>query len=572
MKKHSLLFLWALLLTATVPLLGQGNDPLFSPVTKTYAIKNVNIVQKPGQLIALGTVIIKNGLIQEVGKDVKIPSDAKVISADSMYVYAGFIDGLSHTGIARPEPAQGQGGGGQGRPGQAQQTAVDVGNPPNEVAGILPERQVKDVLNPKDKSIEELRKAGFATAHVVPRGNMLPGTGAIVLLHGDSPDKMILRNQTSFFSQLTGAGRVYPSTVIGVMSKWRELYKRAEQAKAHEAMYAKNPAGMARPNTDRSLQAFYPVLEKKQPVFFAASDLKSMHRVLVLQNELQFSLVLANIQQGWDLADMVKTKNVPVLLALELPKEKKKDEKKKDEKADLSITDKEVELLEKRRAEEMKKYTAQAGVFEKKGIEFGFSVMNAKSTDIRENLRKMIENGLSETTALAALTTHPAKMLGLSSMMGTVEKGKIANLVITDKSYFDEKSNVRYVFVEGNLYEYEAPPAKKPGDSAATPAKIGGTWSYSVSVEGQTMEGSIEISQEGTVLSGAVSNPLTGQVAKISNPQLSGNRLIFNVTFEIDGGMVTVEYDLKIDGDTFDGLIDAGSNGSFAIEGTRKPK
>ncbi len=572
MKKHSLLFLWALFLTATIPLLGQDSDPLFSPVTKTFAIKNVNIVQKPGQLIALGTVIIKNGLIQEVGKDIKIPPDAKVIPADSMYVYAGFIDGLSHTGIPRPEPAQGQQGGGQGRPGQAQQSSVDVGNPSNEMAGIVPERQVKDVLNPKDKSIEELRKAGFTAAHVVPRGNMLPGTGAIVLLHGDSPDQMILRNQTSFFSQLTGSSRVYPSTVIAVMSKWRELHKRAEQAKAHEAMYAKNPAGLARPNVDRALQAFYPVLEKKQPVFFAANDLKSIHRVFVLQNDLKFSLVLANVQQGWDVVDMVKTKNIPVFLALELPKEKKKDEKKKDEKATPSITDKEVEMLEKRRAEEMRKYMAQASVFEKKGIEFGFSVMNAKSTDIRDNLRKMIENGLSETTALAALTTNPAKMLGLSAMMGTIEKGKIANLVVTDKSYFDEKSNIRYVFVEGNLYEYEAPPAKKPADSTAAPAKIGGAWLYSVSVEGQTMEGSIEISQEGGALSGSVSNPLTGQVAKIANPQLIGNQLIFNVTFEIDGGMVTVEYDLKIDGDTFEGLIDAGSNGSFQIEGTRKPK
>ncbi|MFN7119913.1 MAG: amidohydrolase family protein, partial [Saprospiraceae bacterium] len=475
---------------------------------------------------------------------------------------------LSSTGIPRPEQAQTGGQG--GARGQQQRPTYDTGNPPNDVAGITPEVRVKDVFKANDKSIEELRKAGFTVAHVVPRGNMLPGTGAIVLLSGDATDKMVLRDQTSFFSQLTGAQRAYPNTVIAVMAKYRELYKQAELAKAHEAAYQKNPAGMARPNYSRTLQAFYPVIEKKQPVFFAAPDMKSIHRIFTLQNDLKFPMVLADLKQGWYVADKIKAANVPVFLTLDLPKEKKKDEKKKDAAA-MSITDKEMEALEKRRAEEMKQHLMQAATFEKKGVEFGFSALSAKTTDIKENLRKMVENGLSENAALAALTTTPAKTLGISNIAGTVEKGKLANLVVTDKPYFADKSNVRYVFVDGKMYQYDAPAPKKAADPTAPVAKIGGKWNYTLDMGGQSASGVIELKDEGGNISGTISNPQTGQNGTISNAVLNGKNLTFNVSYDMGGRAIKVDFDLEFTGDEFEGTASVGQFGSFKVEGAKNP-
>lgn len=489
MKYHLLLI--AMLFSAVTTISAQfGQVPapaeiVTSPVTRTIALKNANIIPSPGQMIEKGTVVIKDGLILAVGKDVKIPIDAKVIDADSMYVYAGFIDGLSHVGITAPQNNQGQGGGGQqAQRAQTQnQPQIDRGNPPNEVAGILPERSVETVVKMDDKSVADLRKLGFTAAHVVPRGNMLPGKGAIVLLNEKSP---YLRKDASFFSQLQGSGRMYPSTVIAVMSKYRELYKQAEQAKMHEAMFAKSPKGMERPNYSPTLQAFYPVIDKKQTVFFNAEDVLSIYRVFTLQKDLGFSMVLANVKQGWDHADAIKSKGIPVILSLDLPEEPKTSENaqannpngrtpgrlvadrndqsnsedaKKEEPKEKVATDPEKEKLEARRKEEMKKYLAQAGVFEKKGIEFGLATTDADSKNIQGNLRKMIENGLTEKAALAALTTTPAKMLGLSDVLGTIEKGKIGNLVVTSKPYFDEKAKVKYVIVDGQLFEYEDEPA-----------------------------------------------------------------------------------------------------------------
>ncbi|MCP3933384.1 MAG: amidohydrolase family protein [Bacteroidetes bacterium] len=554
----------------------QNNVNTLPPVTQTYALKNVFVIQKPGQITEGVTLLLRDGIIQEIGPSVEIPGNAQIIEGDSLYVYAGFIDGLSHTGVPKADKKE-------QRP-----RVKNPGSPPNDIAGIQPETQVKNVLNPKDKSIAGMRKLGFTAAHVVPRGRMLPGSGAVALLGGDSPDAMILKNDVSMFSQLSGAGGVYPATVIAVMSKWRELYKQAEQAYKHEKEYEKDPTGMKRPSVDRSLQAFYPVVKGEQPVYFMASDLKSVHRVLTLQKELRFPLVLTGLKQGWSISSYLKENETAVLLSLDLPEEKSKDEKvdeeekkevdkvekgegeteeSKDNKTDKPVNE-EKKRLEKRKKEELKKYLTQAAVFEKEGIRFGFTTEGTKSGDIRANLRKMIENGLSEATALAALTTIPAKILGVSSILGTVEKGKIANLLVTDKPYFEEKSNVRYVFVDGKMYEYEVKAKKKASDPKAV-VKLNGSWSYTINVPGQSMEGTLEIKGNEKEISGTVSNPQFEGDTPMIDPVLEGNELTFSISVEGDGQEMSVEWSLIIEDDTFEGSVSVGEFGTFDVEGTR---
>jgi len=564
MKYHSLMLMLVLLVTGT---LLHAQELSVAPVTRTIALENAIIIPQPGQMIERGTVIIKDGLIEAVGQNVDIPVNAKVIDADSMYVYPGFIDGASHTGVTKPDDEQEQQG--RGRRGQGQQ--IDRGNPPNEVAGILPERHVEAVMDMSDRSVEDMRKLGFTTAHIVPEGNTFPGKGAIVLLKDEGSP--FVRKDAALFSQLRGAGRVYPSTIIAVMSKWRELYKQAEQAKMHEAMYAKNPKGMERPNYSETLRAFYPIIEQEQPVFFAADGLKDIHRVFTLHEDLGFPLVLVNVKEGWHHMDAIQAKNVPTFLSLELPEFKgKKDEKKEDEQEEKpaqTITDKEKEMLEKRRMEEMKKYETQAAEFAKKGITFGFSALEVKANDVRANLRRLVKAGLSEEAALAALTTNPAKMLGLSDMMGTIEPGKMGNVFVTDKPYFEEKSNVRYVFVDGEMYEYEARSAKA-GDPNAT-AKPSGNWSYSISTPQGEMTGMLTIEGEVGNLSGSISNSMTNQATSISGATLSGNILTFSSSVSNGGQSMTINYELIIEGDTFEGTASVGSFGSFEMEGERDP-
>jgi len=191
----------------------QEEKPPVAPVGRTYAITNATIVQGPGRKIEKGIVVMKDGLITAVGAGVPIPPEAIVIKADSMFVYAGFIDGMSRTGVTKPKEEKDR------------EKVKDPGNPPADRAGITPQNDVRDFLNPNDKSIEELRNLGFTVSQVVPYGNFLPGSAAIVLLGGKSADDMVLVNNAALYSELTGTQGVYPNTVMAVMAKWRDLYK-----------------------------------------------------------------------------------------------------------------------------------------------------------------------------------------------------------------------------------------------------------------------------------------------------------------------------------------------------------
>ncbi|MFN7258922.1 MAG: hypothetical protein ACK5TU_03385, partial [Cyclobacteriaceae bacterium] len=362
------------LLVCSFSLFAQDEKEL-KPVTRTYAITNVNVVQAPGKKVDMATVLIKDGLITAVGKGVAIPADAIVIKADSMYVYAGFIDGLSRVGVTKPKEEVGR------------DRVKDPGNPAPERAGITPQNDVRGSLNASDKSIEDLRNIGFTVAQVVPYGNLLPGQSSIVLLSGKSADQMVLVSNSSLYSELSGANGVYPNTTMAVIAKWRELYRQASQAKSYQSLYASNRVGLERPGSDRVLEAFYPVIDQRIPVLFKSEKMLDAHRIITLKNDLGFSLMLADVKEGWPVLSKIKVSGAKVFLSLDLPEEAKKDDKKSggksDKKADSTKTkevakpktaaDLERDALEKRKSEAIANYTTQASVFNKAGVSFGFS-------------------------------------------------------------------------------------------------------------------------------------------------------------------------------------------------------
>ena len=526
----------------------------------------------------MGTVVLKDGLIVSVGKNVLIPADAIVIKADSMYVYAGFIDGLSRLGVTKPKEEQGQ-----------QQRPKDPGNPKPEEAGITPQNDVRSSLNPADKSVEEFRNIGFTTAHVVPYGGMMPGNGAIVLLGGKSADEMVLVNKSSFYSELTPAQRVYPGTVMGVMAKYRELYRQAALSRSYENTYAANRSGVQRPATDRVLEALYPVVDKRQPVLFKVERVTDIQRALTLQSDLGFNLWLADVKEGWDIINKVKTSNAKVFLSLDLPEEKK-EEKKEDDKKDASkkeepkkeepktekpktAADLEKEALEKRKADFIAKYAGQASTYNKAGVKFGFSTMSVKASAVQANLRRMITAGLSEDAALASLTTAPAELLGLSDRLGTVDNGKMANLVISDKPYFNEKAKVRYVFVDGTMFKMDVKETKdaKKGDANAK-VDVAGEWSIATDSPQGKNEGTLTLKKDGSAITGTISGGRLPSAINLENVVLEGSKLTFSYTLNVGGRSIIVNVDVTIDGDTFKGNSSVADFGSFPTEGKKNPK
>lgn len=567
--------LWQLMLLVCWCLatnLQAQDEVVLTPVTKTYAITNVNINQAPGKKIEMGTILIKDGVIKAVGKNITIPADAWVIKADSMQAYAGFIDGFSRTGVTKPKE-------------EGRERLKDPGNPPPDKAGITPQNDVRTFINPADKAIDEWRNAGFTLAHVAPYGGMLPGQTALILLGGTGTDNMVLQNNAALYSELTPAERMYPNTIIGVMAKFRELYQQASLTKNYEAVYASNRNGLERPQPDRVLQAFYPVIDKKQAVAFKAEKVLDVQRVINLQKDLGFNLTLVDVKEGWDVINKIKNANAKVFLSLDLPEKKKEDKKeekkedKKDEKKEnkpdkpKTATELEKEALDKRKEEFTNKYFGQASAFQKAGVAFAFSTNNAKAKDLPATLRNIIAAGLTEDQALAALTTTPAQLLGIGDRVGTLEVGKMANIVISDKSYFNEKAKVRYVFVDGVLYKQEVKESKeeKKTEGSGKKADASGRWSYTADTPQGANTGIISIKNDGGKMTGTLTSSMANRDYELQDISIDGNKLSFYYNADFGGNALKVEFNVALDATIFEGTMTAGRFGSFPVKGNKEP-
>ena len=563
------------LATLLSPLLyaqGITADTPLRPVTRVFAITNARVVQAPGRVLDGATVIVRDGRIEAVGRTALPPYDAEIIEGDSLTVYAGFIDALSHAGV--PEPPEEEG----------RQDVPDPGDPPRERAGIQPERDVRPLIEPTHASVEALRNLGFTAAHVVPYGRMLPGQGAAILLRaprrGERGEVVILTGPISLYTQFEGGQGVYPSTPMGMLAVLRDLFIEAGRRRPAATRFERS--GGTRPAYDPVLEALYPTLDGERPVVYRVSSTNEAFRALRVTEELALPVVLAGLPWSTPLIETLKARDVAVFAPLALPDTVAADtsvtavppptispggtvfisDRRTRSYRDLAT---ETSVLRAQRAASIGRYEANAATLAQADIPFAFSTLDAKPTDIRRNLRRMIAAGLSEDDALAALTTTPARLLGLDRQVGTIEEGRLANLVLTDGDYFDEDTKVRFVFVEGVKYDTEKADALPEGADPDAVVEAIGTWSFSVTTPDGTQEGSFTLSGAGANLTGSIT---TDETHTLETVTLEGNALSFSFT---QPGLGAVRVTGIIEGDTFTGTASVGSMGSFSMTATRRP-
>jgi len=184
----------------------------------------------------------------------------------------------------------------------------------------------------------------------------------------------------------------------------------------------------------------------------------------------------------------------------------------------------------------------------------------------------MVKAGLSETTALKALTTIPADLLDLSEIAGTVEEGKMANLVISDKPIFDEKAAIRHVFVNGKHYKMDPPKKKsKKNKGGDTTVDFTGVWRYEVAIPGDVQRGKITIVKEESEYSvQIVGDDDPNDVEEVSEVSIDGNNMSFPLEVEAgEGVLLTVNFDVEFDEDSFEGTVTISEMGAFPINASR---
>lgn len=575
-----------LLGTLLMPVVLQAQDDgWLEPVTTTYAITNIHITQAPGRVIENGTVIIRDGLIEAVGAQLSVPSDAVVVKGDSLFLYAGFIDGLSQAGVQKSCSQN-----------KDQEKPKDVGHPLPAQAGITPEQEVTPLIKEDDAALKALRCNGFTVTQVVPQGDFFPGQAAVILTAGQSVDQMVLKPNSALFATFTCVHGVFPSTIMGLMAQWREVYRNALLTKSYATVYASGRSGIQRPASTPALEAFYPVIDAKMPVLFQTDKILRIQDALTLQKDLNIpALIVADVRYGWDLTARLKAANAGVFLSLALPevddkKDKKKDataEEKKDAnpeeedteedatenpEADQDTTrtpDPEQVALEARKLEFIRKYEAQPAVFNEAGIAFGFSTIGVKAKDIHKNLRRMINAGLREDDALAALTINPAKLLGMSDRLGSVDNGKIANLVITTEPYFHEKADIQYMFVDGKLYDCNKGKQKKAAHEG-----LEGTWSMAVTTPQGQVDVQLVFTKTKDAYTGVISGGKLPANTQLSSVLFDGKKLTFAYTamYDPNENNVVVTVEGTLEKTAFKGQMKVGAFGAYPMEGTKDPQ
>lgn len=531
----------------------NSNEP--KSLGDTYLIQNVRLISQPGIIQEGYSILLKDGIIQKVGLNIEAPFDAQIVKADSMYVYPGFIAAASYIGLKKEEKKK--------RP-----KVDDPGNPPNAVAGILPQRLMSSIINIQDNSVKQARSNGFTITQTFPDGYMLPGQGCLITLEdNDKLDRLLIKDNSGLYAQLKPAsGRIYPSTTIAVIAKWNELYKNAELAKEYQEKYTLNPLGLSKPNVTKEIQALISVVRKETPVFFKAEKTLDIYRVMTLHEGKDFNLILTNTKQANRVLNKLSGFVNPLVISLDLPKEIK------EEKDTTKVVDQEKLKFEERKMESYQAYVSQAKDLEKANIEFAFSLLDVKAKDVLPNIRRMVKAGLSETTALKALTTIPADLLDLSEIAGTVEEGKMANLVISDKPIFDEKAAIRHVFVNGKHYKMDPPKKKsKKNKGGDTTVDFTGVWRYEVAIPGDVQRGKITIVKEESEYSvQIVGDDDPNDVEEVSEVSIDGNNMSFPLEVEAgEGVLLTVNFDVEFDEDSFEGTVTISEMGAFPINASR---
>jgi Amidohydrolase family len=413
------------------------------PAPTSIAIRDAKIVTISGATIAKGTVVVRDGLIESVGANVSVPADAEVIDGTGLTVYPGLIDALSTWGMPGAAPAAGRGGrGGGAAAAPVEAPAKGPEDRPRTTSWI----KAADEILANDRTIELARNAGFTTAVVFPTRGIFGGQGSIVDLAGETREAMVLVPSVGQYIAMDigrGFGGGFPSSLMGVIAYVRQIYLDADHYKLVQAAYAKDPRGMKRPEYDRALEG---VIESKR-IFLPAEREVEMDRMLRFGEELKQPTILYGMREAYRGADVLKKHNATVLVSLKWP------EKPRDSDPD------EVDLM--RTLEDRAKAPAGPSILKSAGVKFAFysDGLNAPR-DLQRAVKKVIDNGLSREDAVRALTLSPAEIYGVADRVGSVEKGKIANLVVTRGEIFDDRTKVEMVFIDGVKH---IPPPEAPG-------------------------------------------------------------------------------------------------------------
>ena len=404
-----------------------------------FAIQDARVVTVSGQTMDRATVVVEDGVITAVGRDVNVPARARVIDGSGLTVYPGMVNALSSWGHAA---ARGQSRGGGAGPGGGDRT---YSTGPEERPASTPWVSAADGLDPEDERISEWRAAGFTSAVTAPTTGFFPGQAALINLAGFEGDDMVVAAPVGLHTTMSGgpghAG--YPNSILGVIAYFRQTFLDAAHYGDAWSAYESAPAGRSRPDYDRALAPIQESMQTGGPILMEAESATEIRRALMLAGEAGVRAVVYGAHEAYAAAADLANADAAVLLSLEFPKA-------------APNGDPEAEpTLQTLRLRE--RAPTSAAALAGAGVPFAFYTDGVRSpSDAMSAVRLVVAAGLDADDAVRALTLAPAEIFGVEDRLGSVEVGKIGNLVVTTGDLLAPDTRVRMVFVDGALVQQPA--------------------------------------------------------------------------------------------------------------------
>ena len=469
---------------------------------RAVAITQATVVTAPGQQIENGRVILRDGVIVAVGADVPIPADAEVIEVPGHVVYAGFIDAATSALLNPDQPAQ-----------PAAPAPVDVSRYAlaatrvDNRKSLTPEFEAAEHLKLDNDTLEKRRQLGFTTLHIVPSGRLASGRGTLVTTCGVTLRECLLQTPTmSQFRVFAPLEEGYPHTLMGGTSHLRQIFLDARRYSQQQALIKAGTPLTPRPLQDSVLEALQPVITRQLPAWFAANSRDEIERALSFAAEQEIPLTLWGGRDAERCLARLQEKQVNVVLTLDYGDEPKVETKPTPEKLTADLQDPQRSLEDVR--DKWKLQVAGPKALKAAGLKLaaGSQGLN-EPADFFKGLRQLIQAGLPRDAALAAITSEAATILGQDQRLGSIAPGKLGHIVVLTGPFDDERSQVRFLFVDGKKFEYKKDAQPVPKDSGSPGLELAARWKVDIEAADGPVHCELILTQTGTRLNGTFKSP-----------------------------------------------------------------
>lgn len=517
---------------------------------------------------ARATLLLRDGAIEAVlDGDAPVPSGMRIVEADGLRCLPAFLDAFSRQGVTMRQPV------------------ADQDLPPDELAdvGVDMRRANRKGIQPAFRAVEALamaaadstpwRENGFGSVLVAPSGELLAGTSTLVTTREAAARDLVVRDVVFTHAAFAASGTGYPSTLMGNFAQLRQFFLDARRHVDLTRRYQEGRPGF-RPPYDAELDRGAVLVRRDQRLVCEAQSVSDIDRWMRLAREFDLSVAFAGGLEAWKIAEELRTADVPIVLTLDWGKEvddprPKEDDEKGDEdgaeadekpakpekKADPSRYEEPypVRLDRRERWEEGRDCAIR---LHEAGVAFAFGTASESPRELLAHVRTLVKNGLPVSVALEALTSGPARLLGVAERLGKVEPGFDATFTLwRGDPLVDEKATVAWIFVDGFPVEFEQE-EKKEG-SPAEGVDPSGTWELVFEGrEGPRKSTLVVKMDESGVVTGTIeiANPRTQEMV-ISDVEgvVRGEEL--ELEAELDYGEVQVELTLTgtLSGDEIEG-------------------